>query len=177
MSSPDQPLAAASASDQTSEQTDDPRFGERESGSGSALRDGSQASSSPPPASLASDQQASPSSSGETPPRSKADAESQLSPLVMSECPACGAREFVSRKLVYEELDYKEDGSLDACTQRVRAELELACADCGQRFRKLPVNCRTFYSEVQVLQEDLHAAIKRTLRLWATRVRRRLPLV
>ena len=95
----------------------------------------------------------------------------------MSECPTCGAREFVSRKLVYEELDYEEDGSLGACNQRVRAELELACADCGQRFHELPVECRTFYPEVHVLQEDRRAAMKRTLGLWLQRVRHRLPVV
>lgn len=166
MASSDYPYESASPPDHHGRDHDadrDPRFSEASSESAAA--------SEPAQSTLTNGQQSSSLS------EEKADIAEASAPLTMSECPACEATEFVSRKLVYEELGYDEDGTLTTHRRRVRAELELACADCGRRFRELPVECRTFYPEVQVLQEDLHAAIKRTVRLWVTRVRRRLPLV
>ena len=167
MASSDYPYEDVSPSDHH-DRDRDPRFGKADSEPALA--------SEPAQSTLANGQ---PSSSVEDEGESAegADVGEALVPLLMSECPACAATEFVSRKLVYEDLGYDEDGTLTAHHRRVRAELELACAECGRRFRELPVECRTFYSEVHVLHEDQSVAIRRRLRSWLVRVRRRLPLV
>ena len=82
-------------------------------------------------------------------------------PLEMTQCPVCDGTEFVAKKLVYEEIGYTEDGEKNYHQARVRAEFELTCQTCGQRYHELPTPCRTFYSEVAVLNEDLNAACKR----------------
>jgi len=162
MASNDYPYDGVSPSDHH-DRDRDPRFGEADSESPLA--------SEPAQSTLANGQHSSLS------PEEEADVTEASSPLTMSECPACEATEFVSRKLVYEELGYDEDGALSTHRRRVRAELELACAACGRRFRELPVECRTFYPEVDVLHEDQSAAIRRRLRSWLARIRQRLPLV
>lgn len=84
-------------------------------------------------------------------------------PLAMRECPGCGSTEFVSKKLVYEEIQYTDDGEPTERQPHVRAELEFCCLSCGRRYHELPASSRTFYAEIGVLQADLNAACKRRL--------------
>lgn len=95
-------------------------------------------------------------------------------PLTMTQCPRCDGREFVSKKLVYEEFRYSEAGELEGHQNKVRAEFEFTCMDCGKRLHELPDSCRTFYEEVWVLKQDLRQALHRQLKLWAEKTRDRL---
>ena len=87
-------------------------------------------------------------------------------PLTMIQCPVCDGHTFVSKKLVYEEFHYTDDGDLEAHHNRVRAEFELTCMDCGKRQHELPDSCRTFYDEVWVLKQDLRQATRRQWKRW-----------
>jgi len=55
----------------------------------------------------------------------------------MTQCPVCDGTEFVAKKLVYEEMGYTEDGDREYHQARVRAEFELTCRTCGQRYHEL----------------------------------------
>ena len=87
-------------------------------------------------------------------------------PLTMTQCPVCDGHKFVSKKLVYEEFHYTDDGDLEAHHNRVRAEFELTCMECGKRQHELPDSCRTFYNEVWVLKQDLRRATRRQWKRW-----------
>ncbi|WP_114579428.1 hypothetical protein [Saliphagus sp. LR7] len=87
-------------------------------------------------------------------------------PLAMTQCPRCDSREFVSKKLVYEEFHYSEGGELDHHQNRVRAEFEYTCVGCNKRFHELPKGARGYYSEVEVLKQDLRRAIQVQVRTW-----------
>jgi len=97
-------------------------------------------------------------------------------PLKMTRCPVCDGTEFVAKKLIYEEMGYTEDGEREYHQARVRAEFELTCQICGQRYHELPAPCRTFYSEVAVLNEELNAACKRKFKNGVDRILRFLRL-
>ncbi|MFC6763902.1 hypothetical protein [Natrinema soli] len=88
-------------------------------------------------------------------------------PLMMDQCPRCDGREFVSKKLVYEEFHYSEAGELEGHQNNVRAEFEYTCLECQERFHELPRGARSYYSEVAVLRQDLRRAIRVQLRAWA----------
>ena len=112
---------------------------------------------------------------GEQPPEGDDASESVSSvgyPLEMTRCPVCDGTEFVAKKLVYEEMGYTEDGKKDYHQARVRAEFELTCQTCGQRYHELPAPCRTFYSEVAVLNEDFNAACTRKFKNGVDRILR-----
>lgn len=87
-------------------------------------------------------------------------------PLQMTQCPRCNSREFVSKKLVYEEFHYNEGGDLEHHQNRVRAEFEYTCLGCKKRFHELPQGARGYYSEVEVLKQDLRRAIRVQVRAW-----------
>ncbi|WP_114579255.1 hypothetical protein [Saliphagus sp. LR7] len=87
-------------------------------------------------------------------------------PLQMTQCPRCDSREFVSKKLVYEEFHYSESGELEHHQNRVRAEFEYTCVGCNKRFHELPQGARGYYSEVAVLKQDLRRAIRVQVRTW-----------
>ncbi|MFC4989114.1 hypothetical protein [Saliphagus infecundisoli] len=87
-------------------------------------------------------------------------------PLQMTQCPRCDCREFVSKKLVYEEFHYSEGGDLEHHQNRVRAEFEYTCIGCTKRFHELPTGARSYYSEVAVLKQDLRRAIRVQVRTW-----------
>ncbi|WP_222914162.1 hypothetical protein [Natrinema sp. SYSU A 869] len=89
-------------------------------------------------------------------------------PLMMDRCPQCDGREFVSKKLVYEEFHYSEAGELEGHQNRVRAEFEYTCLECQERFHELPRGARSYYSEVAVLGQDLRRAIRVQLRAWGS---------
>ncbi|MFC4986301.1 hypothetical protein [Saliphagus infecundisoli] len=95
-------------------------------------------------------------------------------PLAMTQCPRCDSREFVSKKLVYEEFHYSEGGELDYHQNRVRAEFEYTCVGCNKRFHELPKGARGYYSEVEVLKQDLRRAIQVQVRTWLGSVSDRL---
>ncbi|MFC6763627.1 hypothetical protein [Natrinema soli] len=92
-------------------------------------------------------------------------------PLMMNQCPRCDGREFVSKKLVYEEFHYGEGGELDGHQNNVRAEFEYTCLKCQERFHELPRGARSYYTEVAVLRQDLRQAIRVQLRAWASSMR------
>ncbi|WP_226043031.1 hypothetical protein [Natrinema sp. DC36] len=92
-------------------------------------------------------------------------------PLMMDQCPRCDGREFVSKKLVYEEFHYSEEGELEGHQNRVRAEFEYTCLECQERFHELPRGARSYYSEVAVLGQDLRRAIQVQLRAWSSLMR------
>lgn len=87
-------------------------------------------------------------------------------PLTMAQCPHCDSREFVSKKLVYEEFHYAESGDLEHHQNTVRAEFEFTCTGCSKRFHELPRNARSYYTEVAVLRQDLRRAIRVQTRAW-----------
>ncbi|WP_306061090.1 hypothetical protein [Natronococcus wangiae] len=92
-------------------------------------------------------------------------------PLMMTQCPRCDGREFVSKKLVYEEFHYSEAGELEGHQNNVRAEFEYTCLECQKRFHELPRGARSYYSEVAVLQQNLRRAIRVQLRAWGSSMR------
>lgn len=89
-------------------------------------------------------------------------------PLMMNQCPRCDGREFVSKKLVYEEFHYSKAGELEGHQNNVRAEFEYTCLECQERFHELPRSARSYYTEVAVLRQDLRRAIRVQLRAWAS---------
>ncbi len=89
-------------------------------------------------------------------------------PLMMTQCPRCDGREFVSKKLVYEEFHYSKAGELEGHQNKVRAEFEYTCLECQKRFHELPRSARSYYSEVAVLRQDLRRAIRVQLRAWGS---------
>ncbi|ADB63717.1 hypothetical protein Htur_4988 (plasmid) [Haloterrigena turkmenica DSM 5511] len=89
-------------------------------------------------------------------------------PLMMDQCPRCDGREFVSKKLVYEEFHYSEGGELEGHQNNVRAEFEYTCLECQERFHELPRSARSYYTEVAVLRQDLRRAIRVQLRAWGS---------
>ncbi|UHQ98308.1 hypothetical protein HYG81_19750 (plasmid) [Natrinema zhouii] len=92
-------------------------------------------------------------------------------PLMMNQCPRCDGREFVSKKLVYEEFHYSEEGTLEGHQNNVRAEFEYTCLECQERFHELPRSARSYYTEVAVLRQDLRRAIRVQVRAWAGSMR------
>ncbi len=90
---------------------------------------------------------------------------------MMTQCPRCDGREFVSKKLVYEEFHYSEAGELERHQNRVRAEFEYTCLECQKRFHELPRGTRSYYTEVAVLGQDLRRAIRVQLRAWGSSMR------
>jgi len=99
----------------------------------------------------------------------------QATPQDYTRCPACDARQFVARQLVYEQRQYDDQGALTSADVTVRAALEYCCADCGIRLREMPAGQRDFYDEVGVLRADLDDAVRRRLACWVARLRERLP--
>ncbi len=89
-------------------------------------------------------------------------------PLMMNQCPRCDGRKFVSKKLVYEEFHYNEEGTLEGHQNNVRAEFEYTCLKCQERFHELPRSARSYYTEVAVLRQDLRRAIRVQLRAWGS---------
>jgi len=97
-------------------------------------------------------------------------------PLEYTRHPGSNAQEAVSRQSVSETRTVHEDGAITV-EQTLRGELELVCTGCGASLRELPVSQRTFYEEVGVLQQDLHAAVRQQVRVWMNGLRTWVPLL
>lgn len=80
--------------------------------------------------------------------------------LEMTQCPACGARSFTSKLLVYDETSYDEDGTRTSRRLHVRAEFEFTCDECQTILRSLPADRRDYYADVAVLAADRRAALR-----------------
>lgn len=84
--------------------------------------------------------------------------------LELTQCPACGGREFISKLLVYEATSYDEDGTQADRRLHVQAEFEFMCEACQTLLRTLPAARRRYYADVQVLAADRQAAIRSAVR-------------